>query len=130
VPLPCSTTPVRPVFPVLSLVARFEGPRRWLFSRLNLHGFSTRCVRFVPTFPSTTQHSLPAGWLTFTGRDSNPLSSGAQFQFFMFCYMLNLLFAWIYQGATSGRFGREAAGISGLKKISFHQKKSRKNRTF
>jgi hypothetical protein len=73
VPLPCSSTPVGP--PRLATTASRYCPRQSDNEGSNVmitfgaqsHGFSTGCLRFVPSSRTTTQNSLPgvanlSGW--------------------------------------------------------------------
>ena len=49
------------------------------------HSIASSSAVYASRWPllDTMQHSLPAGWLAFTGRESNPLDYDERFQFIL-----------------------------------------------
>ena len=56
-------------------------PRRWLISGLTPAALAPTDLRFAFRVATHAQGSLPAGWLAFAGRASNPLDRCERFQF-------------------------------------------------
>ena len=99
--------PARPSAPGLldasvlpSVSDRTSAPGNSGFGALS-RSLHTRCLRFAaPVTRTTTQDSLPAGWPTFSGWDSNPQDHSEKFQATScFCHVMTFPFPQASPGA-------------------------------
>jgi hypothetical protein len=63
-------------------VQHAEGFSAYMISGLT-QSLSTCCLRFMSHVAEPMQGSLPAGWLAFAGRESNPLDRDERFQIYI-----------------------------------------------
>ena len=75
VPSPLTVTSMLPPLPIRQRL------RHWLISGLTPAASAPRCLRFALRVATRAQGSLPAGWLAFAGRASNPLDRFERFRF-------------------------------------------------
>jgi hypothetical protein len=75
VPLPLTVTSMLPPLPIRRRL------RHWLISGLTPAASAPRRLRFALRVATRAQGSLPAGWLAFAGRASNPLDRFERFRF-------------------------------------------------
>jgi hypothetical protein len=75
VPSPFSVTSMLPPLPIQRRL------RRLLISGLTPAALAPAAIRFALRVTTRAQGSLPAGWLAFAGRASNPLDRYVRFQF-------------------------------------------------